>query len=244
MESPDPDPDRRDDRRGSRISLQTLIVASVASAAASFAAARLWGAGTLISAAATPVVVALVSEFLRRPVEKVAATAKKVPTGHSVPVVRRPMIPGHEDPTRFEHPAEVTANVDPETTEPAGGEAWRPRWRLAIATGLLAFAIVVAFYTVPDLIAGSSITGNGDGLTFVGGPASPKKQASPTTTSTTSTPTTTPTTTTPSSATSTTTPSTGETSTSSTTASTSTSSTTTPATSTTPAAVSSTTTTP
>ena len=87
MESPDPNADRKDKRSGGRISLQTLIIASVASAAASFAASRIWGAGTLISAAATPVIVALMSEFSRRPVQTVAETAKKIPTVQALPMV-------------------------------------------------------------------------------------------------------------------------------------------------------------
>jgi hypothetical protein len=89
VESPVRNADRNDARRGSGISLETLIIASLASAAAAFAASRIWGTGTLISAAATPVVVALVSEFLRRPVQTVAATARKVPTVQTLPAVHK-----------------------------------------------------------------------------------------------------------------------------------------------------------
>lgn len=67
------------------ISLQTLIIASVASAAASFAVARIWGPGTLLGAAAAPVIVALVSETIRRPIRTVAATAKRVPSRRANP---------------------------------------------------------------------------------------------------------------------------------------------------------------
>ncbi len=210
MESRDPSVDRREKRSGGRISVQTLIIASVASAAASFAASRIWGAGTLVSAAATPVVVALVSEFLRRPVQTVAETAKKVPTVQALPVVRnRTIAPPSgstrvEDPTGVsmdpaagaepqsrsgrrrsgqggEAPADVTPVVDPGTTEPTDASAWRLRWRLAVLTGLLAFAIVVALYTVPDLLAGHSIVDNGQPTTFFGGSATANKKASPTT---------------------------------------------------------------
>ena len=76
--------DARHERRGG-ISLQTLGVASAASAVASFTASHLWGPGTVASAALTPVVVALVSEFLRRPVHHVSATAQRV-----VPIAPRP----------------------------------------------------------------------------------------------------------------------------------------------------------
>src|SRR5664279_1776885 len=61
----------------SGISPETLIIASAASAAASFAVARIWGPGTLLGAAAAPVIVALVSETLRRPMKTVAATARR-----------------------------------------------------------------------------------------------------------------------------------------------------------------------
>ena len=271
MESQDPNADRKDKRSGGRISLQTLIIASVASAAASFAASRIWGAGTLVSAAATPVIVALVSEFLRRPVQTVAATAKKVPTVQALPAVRR-TIAAPSGPSRVEDPArvstdpatgtepqspsgqrgprqggkaraDVTPVVDPGTTKPTDSSAWRPRWRLAVLTGLLAFAIVVALYTVPDLLAGRSITDNGQPTTFFGGSATANKKASPastvtstssTTTVTKSTPTTTVTKTEPARTTTTTTAS-AATSTTSSASHAGAQSTTTPTTSTAPA---------
>lgn len=267
MESPVPNADRKDARRGSRISLETLIIASLASAAAAFAASRIWGTGTLISAAVTPVVVALVSEFLRRPVQTVAATARKVPTVQTLPAVDKRTIAAPEDPhrvsgdpeirsepralpgqarprRRVEPPAAITPNVDPGTITYYGkADSWRPRWRPALVTGLVAFAIVVALYTVPELLAGRSITGNGQPTTFFGGSANVKKKTSPTTTVTTTTPTTTatktaPTTTTRATSTTNTTTPTSTHSSSSTT----THSTTTPTTSTTPHTVNRTTT--
>ena len=220
MQSRVPDPDRKDLRLGSGISVETLIIASLASAAASFAASRIWGSGTLVSAAATPVVVALISEFLRRPVQTVAASAsaKQVRKVRGVPAIRKRTIAAPGDPMRVdadpaipaerrspsgraeprrpvEPPAAITSNMDPGTITYYGkADTWRPRWRPAVVTGLVAFAIVVALYTVPDLLAGRSITGNGQPTTFFGGSANVKKKTSPTTTTTTTT-TTTPTTT-------------------------------------------------
>jgi hypothetical protein len=220
VEAPDLNADRKDSRPGSGVSLQTLIIASVASAVASFAVSRIWGAGTLISAAVTPVIVALVAEFLRRPVQTVAATAKKVPTVQTLPGRKRTFAaPGDptrvlDDPTRVttdvatgdesqspsgqplprrrvEPPADSTSVVDPGTINPAEANTWRPHWRLVVVTGLLAFAIVVALYTVPDLLAGRSITGNGQPTTFFGGSANVKQKPSPTLTVTTTTPVTT-----------------------------------------------------
>ena len=217
MQSRVPDPDRKDLRLGSGISVQTLIIASLASAAASFAASRIWGSGTLVSAAATPVVVALISEFLRRPVQTVAASAsaKQVRKVRGVPAIRKRTIAAPGDPMRVdadpaisaeqrspsereaprndvEPPAATTPNLDGGTITYYGkADTWRPRWRPAVVTGLVAFAIVVALYTVPDLLAGRSITGNGQPTTFFGGSANVKKTSPTTTATTTTTPTTT-----------------------------------------------------
>jgi hypothetical protein len=75
------------------------------------------------------------------------------------------------------------------------------RWKLAVATGLIAFVGVVALFTLPELVAGRSVTSGGAHTTFFGGH---KPTPSSTTTSTTKTQTTTgtgtrttPTTTTP-----------------------------------------------
>ena len=153
----------RETRAG--ISPQTLIIASVASAAASFTVARLWGPGTLAGAAAAPVIVALVAEFLRRPVRTVAATAKRVPTARHPDTRPRPDPRPHPD-----------GRPQPHTTRR------RPRWRAAVATGLLSFAIVVGVFTVPDLLAGHSITGNGRQTTFFGSSSIVQQTTSPATT--------------------------------------------------------------
>jgi hypothetical protein len=261
-----PDPDRKGLRPGSGISVETLIIASLASAAASFAASRIWGSGTLVSAAATPVVVALISEFLRRPVQTVAASAKQVPKVRGVPAVRKRTIAAPGDPTRVdadpaipaeqrspsgraaprrrvEPPAAITPNLDPGTITYYGkADTWPPRWRPAVVTGLVAFLIVVALYTVPDLLAGRSITGNGQPTTFFGGSANVKQKTSPTTTATTTTTPTTTATKTATTTTTTTTTTTAATSTTNTTTPTGTPSTIGPTTSTTPPAVNTTTT--
>src|SRR4051795_9007694 len=56
---------------GSGIELTTLFLSAVASAVAAYVTSRIWAAGTLFSAALSPVIVALVKEGLRRPTEKV-----------------------------------------------------------------------------------------------------------------------------------------------------------------------------
>jgi len=55
------------------MSATTLGIASAASALAAFVVHHLWGPGTVLSAAVTPVIVALTSEFLRRPAARVSS---------------------------------------------------------------------------------------------------------------------------------------------------------------------------
>lgn len=163
--------------------METLLIASIASAVASFLASRVWGSGTLISAAVTPVVVALVSESLRRPVHAVADTARKLPS-----------VPGAKDADgASQGPGGEPVPADPSRSAATGTQAearGHPQWRWAVVTGLLAFAIVVAIFTVPDLLAGRSITGDGQPTTFFGGSSSTKAHETSTTTTTTATATT------------------------------------------------------
>jgi hypothetical protein len=109
--------------------------------------------------------------------------------------------------------------------EPAGYRTYgirRKHWKLAIATGLAAFALGALILTVPELVAGRSITNGGKGTTLFRGKSSTAKKKSqstqktetvtttvPANTATTTTPTTTtttPTTTTTTPAQTTTTP--------------------------------------
>ena len=59
-----------DDRRD-RLSLQTLVISSLSAGAAAIVVPLFWERGTLLATAITPVIVALVSEALRRPAERI-----------------------------------------------------------------------------------------------------------------------------------------------------------------------------
>jgi hypothetical protein len=166
--------------------VQTLIVASVASAVTSFTVSKIWGPGTLFSAAATPILVALISELVRRPVRQVGATAKvavaplryRPPTGSDTLVAPSPPAPGIDpsDPNsrRSPFPPPPTPQAEtqwmPAAAAPAAAERpVGPRWRLVLATGLLACMIVIGLFTALDVLAGQSITGNGDSTTYFSG---------------------------------------------------------------------------
>lgn len=128
-----PAPDRP---RGEGISLVTLIIASAASAAAAFVVSRVWGTGTLIGAAATPIIVAVVTELLRRP-------AKRLPEIAGPPAPR----PGPRGETGAGPGREPPVHVY--RSGPRGRE-----WRIVALTALAAFGIGVGAYVVLDRLAG------------------------------------------------------------------------------------------
>src|SRR5918999_4504142 len=55
-----------------RVNMRTLVIASVASAAAALLVSQLSTAGTWVAAAMTPVIVSLISEMLHRPTDRIA----------------------------------------------------------------------------------------------------------------------------------------------------------------------------
>ncbi|MET0602158.1 MAG: hypothetical protein ABW167_09240 [Baekduia sp.] len=189
------------------IDLTTLVLSAIASAAAAYITSKIWAPGTLFSAAMTPVIVALVKEGLRKPTEVVAnvvPTVVPTPTRWSRSSASEPGLVADDAP-------EPAPRVDPDaphvvlppvvSAEPGPVHVYSTRgrllrWRLAVLTGLLGFAICVVLYTVPELISGKSIGRGGDATTLWGGHRNHTKK-SPATTQTTTTPTQTSTATTP-----------------------------------------------
>jgi len=152
-----------------RLSIATLAVASMASATAAMIVSQFWQGGTPIAAAVTPVIVAVVSELLRRPTAKIA---------EKVTVERAALQPRSSDPgpeeARRTMPLEPPAAKGGEKPSPPGDvRVYRsppPRRRVspkAVAvTGALAFVIAVAALTVPELIAGRSLVNSDRGTTI------------------------------------------------------------------------------
>ena len=74
-----------DKRTHGGLSVKTLLIAGAASAAAAIVIPMLWRPGTVFAAAMTPIVVALVSELLRRPVETVSSVrVRRTPRGTAI----------------------------------------------------------------------------------------------------------------------------------------------------------------
>lgn len=124
-------PDRHD---GGGISVVTLVIAAAASASAAFVVSRVWGSGTLIGAAVTPIIVAVVTELLRRPATR-------------LPDLRTP-----PPPTGGRSPA---GSAEPPVHVYRAAPAAR-HWRIVALTALAAFVIGVSLYVVLDRVAGGS----------------------------------------------------------------------------------------
>ena len=167
-----------------RLNTRTLTIASVASASAAAVTSQLWSAGTWLAAALTPVLVALISEAMHRPTERIARAWTSE---------RESRFSRAETATRAE-PSAVTGTAGPvrvyrQTARGGGlrtgsraGAATRTslerptafsRRRIAIgtvaATAAIAFVIGIVTLTTADLVSGGSV-GKGSGrTTLLGG---------------------------------------------------------------------------
>src|SRR5215216_6301178 len=70
--------DKPDQKSGGGLSVQTLLISAAAAVAAATVVPMIWERGTILATAMTPVVVALVSEALRKPVQTVSTVAPRV----------------------------------------------------------------------------------------------------------------------------------------------------------------------
>jgi hypothetical protein len=142
-------------KRSSDIDLLTLVIAAVAGAAAAYLTSQVWAGGTLVTAALTPVIVAVVKEALARPADVIQTKRTERRT------VEQPQI---IDPT---NPAQPYITV-----QSTGGH----RWKVALVSAAAAFAVIVGAFTIPELVTGESIGRGGDsGTTLFGGTS--RKQA-------------------------------------------------------------------
>jgi hypothetical protein len=147
-----------------RLNTRTLTIASVASASAAAVTSQLWIAGTWIAAALTPVLVALISEAMHRPTERIsrAWTSEREmrATQAATPTRREPTtVSGTAGPVR------VYKQSGPRTT-------MLTKRRIAIgtvaATAAIAFVIGLVALTTVDLVSGGSV-GKGSGRFTLGG---------------------------------------------------------------------------
>jgi hypothetical protein len=179
-----------DKEKQSGISIQTLALSSLGAVAAAVIVPLIWDRGTLIATAMTPVIVALTSEALRRPAEKITAVTPRVTrrsaTGAAVraPEAFDPLPPDQREaapPGREDDPFELRRR-----------SPVRHHWRVALATGAVAFVVAALALTTSELVFGGPATKESGRTTLFGGRHSGGATPTPTPT-TTATPTETPT---------------------------------------------------
>jgi uncharacterized membrane protein YvlD (DUF360 family) len=160
------------------LSIQTLMVAALASGVAAVVVSRIWHQGTIFASAMTPVVVAIVSEAIRRPIESErvrrpvrAVTSGVRPRSGRTPNVIAPPAPGVERGLE-----QREDGIEPGPVRVYGSGAnrvVRTRRKLplkaAIVTGLIGFVIAAAALTLPELIFGGSVVGGQRDTTYFGG---------------------------------------------------------------------------
>jgi hypothetical protein len=154
-----------------RLNTRTLTIASVASASAAAVTSQLWIAGTWIAAALTPVLVALISEAMHRPTQRIA----RAWTSERETRATRSATPTRREPTTVSGtagPVRVYRQSGPRTT-------LLTRRRIAIgtvaATAAIAFVIGLVALTTVDLVSGGSV-GKGSGRFTLGGGGSDRSQ--------------------------------------------------------------------
>ncbi|HEX8857147.1 MAG TPA: hypothetical protein VF752_16250 [Thermoleophilaceae bacterium] len=179
----------RDQAKSGGVSLDTIIVASLASVTAMLITSHFWKGGTVISAAMTPVIVALASEAYRRPARKVTQLAPAVKRLAPVAESRQPARGRARGGTlTASRPQQRTFERNGGSSSGNGGGVtiYRPRRNLhvkaAIATGLVAFVIGALVLTVPELVFGGSVTTGSRTTLFGGGHSSASRDRQKTTT--------------------------------------------------------------
>src|SRR5215217_914502 len=129
----------------SGISIQTLVISALAAVAAAVVVPMIWERGTLIATAMTPVVVALVSEALRKPAEAISTVAPRVTRRSATgAAVRSPERFDPLPPEERDEPPQVRED-DPYGLR-AAPKAGR-HWKIALATGAVAFIVAVVALT-------------------------------------------------------------------------------------------------
>ncbi len=121
-----------------------------------------------MATAMTPVLVAVVKEMVERPARRVSSIATRAappPVARSARRVAEPPPEAYAPPPPVGPSPELTAMRVYGRERAATGR----RWKLAVATGLLACVIAVAAMTLPELVAGRSVVSSNHHTTIFGG---------------------------------------------------------------------------
>jgi hypothetical protein len=161
------------------LSVSTLTIASASSLVAAVVVSKLWGGGTLFGAALTPVIVAVVSEGLRKPANVIGTVRQTRATAVYDPVAegRRGLAEGDLSRARQGRPGEApqrrvhrgSGPLVPAAAAAADRASGRSRRRLvlAVATGLVAFVVAGVALTGSELVLGNSVVSSAKRTTYI-----------------------------------------------------------------------------
>ncbi len=172
------------DGGGTGLSLQTLLISSLAAVAAAIVVPMFWVRGSILATAVTPIVVAVVSEALNRPAKVIKTAAPRVTRRTATGAAVRTRAP-----TGVGARGEGPEQLPPRRDDPFGlYEDRRPRNRrplkIALITGLLAFVIGAGVVTASELAVFGHSVGQSDRSTGLWGGHASKSTATPTPTAT------------------------------------------------------------
>lgn len=148
-------------RNEGALSIRTLLIAAASSASASLVVPQIWETGTIFAAATTPVVVAFVSETLKRPVDAVSGVRVRR-TSSGAAILDRPAPPRSLEGEPFDPLAPAPTDEFEAALVASQARASRRvesrrrplsgrQWQLALVTGLVAFVVAAAVVTASDL---------------------------------------------------------------------------------------------
>jgi hypothetical protein len=160
----------------SGISVGNLAIASASSVIAAVVVSHVWGSGTLIAAAVTPVIVTLTSEALRRPQKVIKTVVETRSTSRFDPVAEgRRGIEEGDAPAAAIPPGTRAGDRTVHRVDKRVAPVKRPVLAVALATGLIAFVIAGFLLTGSELVLGKSVGGKSSGTTLLGGGSSSSK---------------------------------------------------------------------
>jgi hypothetical protein len=166
---------------GGGLSLQTLLISSLAAVAAAIVVPMFWERGSIIATAITPIIVAVVSEVLNRPAAVIKTAAPRVTRRTATGAAVRT-----RTPTGVGARGDGPEQLPPRRHDPFGlYEDERPRGnrrplKIALITGLLAFIIGAGVVTASELAVFGHSVGQPKRSTGLFGGHTKKSKATPT----------------------------------------------------------------
>jgi hypothetical protein len=157
-------PEPQQEKRQSGLSLQTLIISSLAAATAAIVVPTFWQRGSVIATAFTPIVVAIVSEALKKPADVITSATPRVARRSATGAAVRSEQPEGVG-ARGEGPEQVSkwgTEGDPFGLRQPPPRKWRFPWKVALITGLVAAVIGGGVVTASELALFGNQIGDSD----------------------------------------------------------------------------------